>query len=79
MAGDTTIEATRMRQQGANYRTGMTQSGQDRRQERKLGAEGGASAPRTATKQDVSDYAKSRGISPDEARRKFEAKGIVIR
>lgn len=69
-------------------RAAMSQAGQNSRLDRRLAADGGATAPaapkaaappRKATMQDVNDYAKSRGISPEEARRKFEAKGIVIR
>jgi hypothetical protein len=100
--GKDAYRRTQAQQSGANYRTGQTQSGQDRRQKDRLGAQYGDTytPPRTpmgpdippqgkapavgsvptkrATAQHVQEYAQKFGVSTEEARKRFEAKGYRV-
>lgn len=78
------MDRVRAQQGGANYRAGLSQSGQNYRTGERIKARYGDAPPvgsvpvRRVTMQDVNDYAKEFGISPAEARKRFEDKGKKV-
>lgn len=96
------LDKVRMQQGGANYRAGLSQSGQNYRHNDRMskqyGDSGGSAAQpygppvapqgkppavgsvpvKRATGGDVQEYARQKGISPDAARKMFEAKGYRV-